>query len=54
VGSISLEVVLPEPLAEHRRPVLQAVVEHCTVHNSIAMPPDIAIRLVTDAHTGAA
>jgi uncharacterized OsmC-like protein len=46
VGSITLDVVLPQPLAEHRQPVLQAVIEHCTVHNSIALPPEISIRLV--------
>lgn len=48
VASIVLDVVLPQPLAEHRRPVMQAVVEHCTVHNSIVLPPDITIRIAPD------
>jgi hypothetical protein len=36
----------PRDLPAERWPALQAVVEHCTVHNSLATPPAIRIDLV--------
>ncbi len=45
VGRIHIQVLLPEGFPEARRAALIAVVEHCTVHNSIATAPEIAIEL---------
>lgn len=45
VSQIDLRVVLPEGFPEERRAGLLAVVEHCTVHNSITHPPEIGITL---------
>ncbi len=46
VESITLEVVTGQPLADNRRKALLAVVDHCTVHNSIRNPPEVRIALV--------
>ena len=46
VSSIRLTVRAPADLPADRRPALQAVVSHCTVHNSLAYPPPIAIDLI--------
>jgi len=46
VGSVSLELRLPDAFPGALRERLRAVVEHCTVHNSIAMPPEIRIDLL--------
>jgi uncharacterized OsmC-like protein len=43
VGTIAIAVSVPEPLPETERAALQAVVEHCTVHNSIVAAPDVRI-----------
>ncbi|GAA0815587.1 hypothetical protein Sya03_60750 [Spirilliplanes yamanashiensis] len=43
VAAISITVTAPAGLPPGRRPGLQAVVEHCTVHNSLARPPEVAI-----------
>jgi uncharacterized OsmC-like protein len=45
VRSIALNLELPEAFPEELRDRLRAVVEHCTVHNSIEVPPDIRIAL---------
>jgi uncharacterized OsmC-like protein len=45
VRSIRVDVRLPDGFPEARRDALLAVVRHCTVHNSIALKPDIAIGL---------
>jgi uncharacterized OsmC-like protein len=47
VRSIELRVVLPDAFPGAKRAALQAVVEHCTVHNSIVHAPDISIILGT-------
>lgn len=41
VGEIALRVHLPEGFPEDRRAAFLAVIEHCTVHNSIERAPDI-------------
>lgn len=46
VGSVALHLILPEGFPEARREALTAVVEHCTVHNSIADAPDVTLDLV--------
>jgi len=45
VSQVDLRVVLPEGFPEDRRAGLLAVVEHCTVHNSITHAPEIRITL---------
>jgi uncharacterized OsmC-like protein len=45
VGEISVAVHLPEGFPEERRAALRAVVEHCTVHNSLRQPPEVEIAL---------
>ncbi len=46
VRGIRLTVGVPAGLPPERWPALQAVVSHCTVHNSLASPPDVSIDLV--------
>jgi putative redox protein len=45
VSSVDLTVWVPDTLPAERRPALQKVVEHCTVHNSLATPPTVHIGL---------
>lgn len=45
VSSISLTLSVPDTVPAHRWPALQAVVQHCTVHNSLTTPPDVHIEL---------
>ena len=46
VSGIRLTVQVPADLPPARRPALLAVVSHCTVHNSLASPPSVAIGLI--------
>ena len=46
VASVELRVIPPAPIAADRMAALQRVVEHCTVHNSIRMAPDITVQVV--------
>jgi putative redox protein len=52
VGTITLRLLVPGPLAPNRRRALLAVVEHCTVHNSLRIPPEVRVALAepADAH----
>jgi putative redox protein len=45
VAAVRLTVRVPTDLPTERRPALEAVVSHCTVHNSLTTPPDIAIEV---------
>lgn len=45
VAVVRLTVRVPDDLPAERRPALQAVVSHCTVHNSLTTPPDVTIGL---------
>jgi len=45
VSDVRLLVHVPADLPEARRPALAAVVSHCTVHNSLALPPEVTIDL---------
>jgi uncharacterized OsmC-like protein len=47
VSAIDLRVVVPAGVPASRMPALQRMVEHCTVHNSIVIAPDI--RIAVDA-----
>src|SRR5215211_6764959 len=49
VAAISLRLLLPQPLEENRRRALLAVVDHCTVHNSLRTPPEVRITLAEPA-----
>jgi len=46
VRGIRLTVRAPADLPAERRPALRAVVSHCTVHNTLAAPPSVAIDLI--------
>ncbi|WP_225829919.1 OsmC family protein [Streptomyces sp. NK08204] len=43
VACVHLRVVLPYELSRARLEGLRAVVEHCTVHNTLLRPPDIRL-----------
>jgi uncharacterized OsmC-like protein len=45
VAQIHIHLVLPQGLPEERRAALLAVAAHCTVHNSLTMPPKVSIDL---------
>jgi len=47
VDSIDIEVALPMELSASRREALQRVVEHCTVHNSLRMPPEVVTSITS-------
>jgi uncharacterized OsmC-like protein len=49
VDTITLRLLVPGPLAPHRRRAMLAVVDHCTVHNSIRIPPEVRITLAEPA-----
>jgi uncharacterized OsmC-like protein len=53
VDAIDLRLVVDEPLTEARRKALLAVVDHCTVHNSIRIRPEVRITLTEGAGTAA-
>ncbi len=46
VSGIRLTVLVPADVPAERWPALRAVVSHCTVHNSLASPPSVAIDLI--------
>jgi uncharacterized OsmC-like protein len=46
VAVVRLTVRVPADLPAERRPALQAVVSHCTVHNSLTTPPDVTIDVI--------
>jgi putative redox protein len=48
VAIITLRLLTP-PLEENRRRALLAVVDHCTVHNSLRTPPEVRVRLAEPA-----
>jgi putative redox protein len=43
VGFIEVQLVVPGGLTPKQTEALQAVVEHCTVHNSLRQPPEVRI-----------
>ena len=51
VATITLRLLLPQPLEDNRRRALLAVVEHCTVHNSLRTPPQVRITLAEPTST---
>jgi putative redox protein len=55
VDTITLRLLAPGPLEPNRRRALLAVVDHCTVHNSLRTPPQVRVTLAepADAHPAA-
>ncbi|MFH0965076.1 MAG: OsmC family protein [Planctomycetota bacterium] len=45
IGSIAIDVNLPEELPEARKKALIRVAEHCTVHNTLRQPPEVSIEI---------
>jgi Predicted redox protein, regulator of disulfide bond formation len=45
VGRIDLRLRLPRAFPDELRERLAAVVDHCTVHNSITTPPEVRVKL---------
>lgn len=45
VASVTISMKVPTGLPEARWPALEAVVRHCTVHNTLHDPPEIRIDL---------
>lgn len=45
VSGIRLTIQAPADLPAGRRPALLAVASHCTVHNSLSVPPSVAVEL---------
>jgi len=45
VGSFEIRLVLPEGVPADRHEALLAVASHCTVHNTLALPPEVSITL---------
>jgi putative redox protein len=45
VGSLTLEIAVPDGVPADRRDGLLAVASHCTVHNTLVTPPDVTITL---------
>jgi hypothetical protein len=47
VSSVELDIAMPDGFPENRRAAFLAVVEHCTVHNSIRQAPELRIELLS-------
>jgi uncharacterized OsmC-like protein len=45
VGSVSLDITLPDGVPGDQRDRLLAVASHCTVHNSLITPPQVTVAL---------
>ena len=45
VAAVRLTVRVPADVPADRRPALQAVASHCTVHNTLTVPPDVTVDL---------
>jgi uncharacterized OsmC-like protein len=47
VGAVRIALRLPEGMPAERGDALLAVAAHCTVHNSLATPPEVTVRVDT-------
>ncbi|WP_329268342.1 OsmC family protein [Streptomyces sp. NBC_01451] len=45
VAAVRLRILLPVRLSHARQEALRAVVDHCTVHNTLRMPPEITVEV---------
>jgi len=46
VGSIDIDLTIPDGVPEDRRETLIAVASHCTVHNTVVHAPDVRVTAV--------
>lgn len=46
VGTVRIELTVPDELPAGRRAALRAVASHCTVHNTLVTPPRVTVELV--------
>ncbi|HEY7176050.1 MAG TPA: OsmC family protein [Micromonosporaceae bacterium] len=46
ITDVRVTVRPPDALPAYRRPALRSVVEHCTIHNSLVVPPTVAIEFI--------
>ncbi len=53
VASIDVRLMVPEGTPASLRPALRAVVEHCTVHNTLSEPPSVRIDIEERVPVGA-
>jgi uncharacterized OsmC-like protein len=51
VASVTLDIAGVPELSDNRRKALLAVVDHCTVHNSLRTPPEVRVTLAEPAGT---
>ncbi len=49
VGRVDVRILLPDETPAERRDALLAVATHCTVHNSLATPPEVTVTLADGA-----
>ena len=45
VSEVRIDVQVPDGVPADRRDALLAVASHCTVHNSLAQPPEVTVKL---------
>jgi putative redox protein len=45
VGKVTLRIVVPAGVPELRRDALLAMASHCTVHNTLTLPPEVHVTL---------
>lgn len=43
VGSVDIDLTIPDGVPDDRREALLAVASHCTVHNTLVQPPEVRI-----------
>ncbi len=49
VGTVSMKITLPATITPEQRERLLKVAHGCTVHQSLAVPPKVAIEMTSDA-----
>ncbi len=45
VAAVRMQVLLPVELSEPREEALRSVIGHCTVHNTLRFPPEVAVEV---------
>ena len=49
VARLDVRLQLPDNVPAERRDALLAVASHCTVHNTLAEPPEVSVRLAEES-----
>ena len=44
VAGVDIQLIPPASLPDERREAFLAVARHCTVHNSLEMPPEVSVQ----------